>query len=143
MSRDPGFVTSATTTMRHRLSPDSSLASFSSSPDLDDRGGTSGRPDLVPTGSPNVLCSPLPAHWRANKSLPGSFRVVVVGGGGGARDVTDGTKVTISAGNDENLVGELRNCVAYVSDGVAIFSDLRFVGRSGRGWLRLRLIFSF
>lgn len=80
------------------------------------------------TGSPNVVCSALPDHWRANKSLPVGFRVTAL-----SDDVTDGTKVTLSAGSDENLCGELRNCVAYVIKRRAVFTDLRFVGKSGRG----------
>ena len=31
--------------------------------------------ELVQTGSPCILCSPLPGHWRSNKSLPVSFKV--------------------------------------------------------------------
>ena len=31
--------------------------------------------DLIPTGSPCILCSPLPNHWRSNKSLPTAFKV--------------------------------------------------------------------
>ncbi len=31
--------------------------------------------ELVQTGSPCILCSPLPNHWRSNKSLPVAFRV--------------------------------------------------------------------
>ncbi len=31
--------------------------------------------ELVQTGSPCILCSPLPGHWRSNKSLPVAFRV--------------------------------------------------------------------
>ena len=31
--------------------------------------------ELVQTGSPCILCSPLPTHWRSNKSLPVAFRV--------------------------------------------------------------------
>ena len=27
------------------------------------------------TGSPCILCSPLPSHWRSNKSLPTAFKV--------------------------------------------------------------------
>ncbi|GAB1608780.1 uncharacterized protein LOC115231318 [Argonauta hians] len=83
--------------------------------------------ELVRTGSPNFVCSVLPAHWRSNKTLPVAFKVVALG------DVKDGTKVTIAAGNDENFCAELRNCVAYMKNQVAKFSDLRFVGRSGRG----------
>lgn len=83
--------------------------------------------ELVATGSPCVLCSPLPKHWRSNKTLPTAFRVVVLG------DVEDGTLVTIRAGNDENWSSELRNAVAQVKNNVAKFNDLRFVGRSGRG----------
>ncbi|XP_011497022.1 PREDICTED: segmentation protein Runt-like [Ceratosolen solmsi marchali] len=83
--------------------------------------------DLVQTGSPAILCSPLPSHWRSNKSLPVAFKVVTLD------EVSDGTLVTISAGNDENFCGELRNCTAIMKNQVAKFNDLRFVGRSGRG----------
>ncbi|XP_034951778.1 segmentation protein Runt-like [Chelonus insularis] len=83
--------------------------------------------DLVQTGSPAILCSALPTHWRSNKSLPVAFKVVSLD------DISDGTLVTIRAGNDENCCGELRNCTAVMKNRVAKFNDLRFVGRSGRG----------
>ena len=83
--------------------------------------------DLVQTGSPAILCTALPTHWRSNKSLPIAFKVVALD------DVSDGTLVTIRAGNDENCCGELRNCTAVMKNQVAKFNDLRFVGRSGRG----------
>ena len=83
--------------------------------------------ELIRTGSPNFVCSVLPTHWRSNKTLPVAFKLVALG------EVKDGTKVTISAGNDENYAAELRNCVAYMKNQVAKFNDLRFVGRSGRG----------
>ncbi|XP_053973880.1 segmentation protein Runt-like [Hylaeus volcanicus] len=83
--------------------------------------------DLVKTGSPAILCSALPSHWRSNKSLPVAFKVVALD------EVSDGTLVTIRAGNDENCCGELRNCTAVMKNQVAKFNDLRFVGRSGRG----------
>lgn len=82
---------------------------------------------LVRTGSPNFVCTALPPHWRSNKTLPGGFKVVSLG------DIKDGTKVTISAGNDENYCAELRNCTAFMKNKVAKFNDVRFVGRSGRG----------
>jgi len=56
------------------------------------------------------------------------FRVVALGG-----DVRDGTRVIVAAGNDENHCAELRNGVAYMLSGVASFTDMRFIGRSGRG----------
>lgn len=83
--------------------------------------------ELVQTGSPAILCSILPGHWRSNKSLPVAFKVVALD------DVQDGTVVTIKAGNDENSMAELRNCSAIMKNQVAKFNDLRFVGRSGRG----------
>lgn len=83
--------------------------------------------ELVQTGSPSILCSALPNHWRSNKSLPGAFKVIALD------DVQDGTLVTIKAGNDENYCGELRNYTAVMKNQVAKFNDLRFVGRSGRG----------
>jgi len=48
-------------------------------------------------------------------------------------EIKDGTKVILQAGNDENYCAELRNSVSVMKGGVAKFSDLRFVGRSGRG----------
>lgn len=83
--------------------------------------------ELVRTGSPYILCTLLPSHWRSNKTLPSAFKVVAVG------DVDDGTVVTVRAGNDENYCAELRNCTAVMKNQVAKFNDLRFVGRSGRG----------
>jgi len=83
--------------------------------------------ELMRTGSPNLICSALPTHWRSNKTLPVAFKVVALG------EVTDGTIVTIKAGNDENWCGELRNASAIMKNQVAKFNDLRFVGRSGRG----------
>lgn len=81
----------------------------------------------VRTGSPDVMCSILPQHWRSNKTLPGGFKVVALG------EVIDGTLVTVRAGNDENCSAELRNNSAVMKNRVAKFNDLRFVGRSGRG----------
>ncbi|XP_010785117.1 runt-related transcription factor 2b isoform X1 [Pseudochaenichthys georgianus] len=83
--------------------------------------------ELVRTDSPNFLCSVLPSHWRCNKTLPVAFKVVALG------DVTDGTVVTVMAGNDENYSAELRNASGVMKNQVARFNDLRFVGRSGRG----------
>ncbi|KAL1487288.1 hypothetical protein MTO96_008072, partial [Rhipicephalus appendiculatus] len=83
--------------------------------------------ELMRTGSPNMVCSVLPSHWRSNKTLPVAFKVVTLG------DVCDGTLVTLRAGNDENYCAELRNASAVVKNQVAKFNDLRFVGRSGRG----------
>ncbi|XP_015920419.1 runt-related transcription factor 1 [Parasteatoda tepidariorum] len=83
--------------------------------------------ELVKTGSPCVVCSSLPSHWRSNKTLPIAFKVVCLG------EVADGTVVSIKAGNDENYSAELRNATAVIKNQVAKFNDLRFVGRSGRG----------
>ena len=83
--------------------------------------------ELVKTGSPSFLCSALPTHWRSNKTLPVAFKVIALG------EISDGTIVTLRAGNDENYCAELRNCTAVMKNQVAKFNDLRFVGRSGRG----------
>ena len=88
--------------------------------------------ELVRTGSPCVLCSSLPTHWRSNKTLPAAFRVVCLG------SIDDGTLVTVRAGNDENWSAELRNGTAVMKNHVAKFNDLRFIGRSGRGKFLLR-----
>ncbi|KAK5985395.1 hypothetical protein GCK32_021770, partial [Trichostrongylus colubriformis] len=42
---------------------------------------------------------------------------------------------TVAAGNDETPSGEVRHDTAKVIRQVARFSDLRFVGKSGRGKL--------
>lgn len=83
--------------------------------------------ELVRTGSPNLVCSALPHHWRSNKTLPATFKVVALS------EVPDGTVVTVRAGNDENSCGDIRNPTAVMKGQVAKFNDLRFVGRSGRG----------
>jgi len=62
-----------------------------------------------------------------DQALPAEFTVVALG------EVADGTTVRLAAGNDDNVAGELRNASAVMRDSVARFSDLRFVGRSGRG----------
>lgn len=93
--------------------------------------------ELVKTGAPNILCTALPTHWRSNKSLPMSFKVVALD------DVKDGTIVTVRAGNDENFCGELRNNSAVMKNQVAKFNDLRFVGRSGRGESSVFLLLPF
>uniref|UniRef100_A0A0M3I4G9 Runt domain-containing protein n=2 Tax=Ascaris TaxID=6251 RepID=A0A0M3I4G9_ASCLU len=82
---------------------------------------------LLPTGCPNVICTALPTHWRSNKSLPSPFTVFALG------PVPDGTPVTIAAGNEENSCADLRNNKAHMNGQIARFSDLRFVGKSGRG----------
>lgn len=83
--------------------------------------------EFVRTGSPNLVCSALPHHWRSNKTLPSTFKVVALS------EIPDGTLVTIKAGNDENYCGDIRNPSAIMKGQVAKFNDLRFVGRSGRG----------
>lgn len=83
--------------------------------------------ELIRTGSPNLVCSNLPNHWRSNKTLPATFKVVVLS------EVPDGTLVTVRAGNDENYCCDIRNPSATIKGQVAKFNDLRFVGRSGRG----------
>lgn len=83
--------------------------------------------ELVRTNSPNFVCTILPSHWRCNKTLPVPFKLLSLS------DVVDGTKVILSAGNDENCSAELRNATANFKNQVARFNDLRFVGRSGRG----------
>ena len=86
--------------------------------------------ELVRTNSPNFVCTILPSHWRCNKTLPVPFKVLSLS------DVLDGTKVMLTAGNDENSAADLRNATATFKNQVARFNDLRFVGRSGRGKLQ-------
>ena len=92
--------------------------------------------ELVRTNSPNFVCTILPSHWRCNKTLPVPFKVLSLS------DVLDGTKVMLTAGNDENSAADLRNATATFKNQVARFNDLRFVGRSGRGKLHWHQFFS-
>jgi runt-related transcription factor len=92
--------------------------------------------ELTRTGSPHIVCTVLPTHWRSNKTLPIAFKVVALG------DVQDGTVVHLMCGNDENYHGELRNCTTVMKNQVAKFNDLRFVGRSGRGELTKNYLIS-
>ena len=79
------------------------------------------------SGSPNILCTALPSHWRSNKTLPSAFKVIALS------DIEDGTMVNLRIGNDENFCGELRNNSQVMKNNVAKFNDLRIIGRSGRG----------
>ncbi|EYC33472.1 hypothetical protein Y032_0002g817 [Ancylostoma ceylanicum] len=82
---------------------------------------------LMKSSSPNIFYTKLPEHHRSNKSLPSPFTVLITS------PVPDGTIVTVAAGNDETPSGEVRHDTAKVIRQVARFSDLRFVGKSGRG----------
>lgn len=99
---------------------------------LNQHGASRAMCNVVRTGSPNILCTELPSHWRSNKTLPITFKVFVLSDCAGC-EVKDGTVVMVKAGNDENICGEIRNATALIKNGVAKFHDLRFVGRSGRG----------
>ena len=48
-------------------------------------------------------------------------------------EVMDNTPVTLSAANEFNDRGDLKNNVAHIKNHIAVFQDLRFIGRSGRG----------
>ena len=82
---------------------------------------------LIPTDHPNIYCTPLPHHCRVNSPIHVPFLIVSTKG------IPDGTVVRLSAGNKFNPIAEMKNCEALMSDNVAKFPDLRFVGRSGRG----------
>ena len=56
-------------------------------------------------------------------------------------DIEDGTVVNLRVGNDENFCGELRNNTAVMKNNVAKFNDLRIIGRSGRG--KVKILYSF
>ncbi|KAE9415948.1 hypothetical protein Angca_005304 [Angiostrongylus cantonensis] len=82
---------------------------------------------VLKSSSPNIFYTKLPEHHRSNKSLPSPFTVLITS------PVPDGTIVTVAAGNDETPSGEVRHETAKVIRQVARFTDLRFVGKSGRG----------
>jgi hypothetical protein len=74
-----------------------------------------------------TIYSHKPSLFRSNKSLPCQFTVLVL------YPIPDGTKVTISAGNEENSYADIKNNATEMTAQMARFSDLRFVGKSGRG----------
>ena len=80
------------------------------------------------TENKDIKCTKLPDFIRAKKYLGGSFCVYFQN-----NIVPDKCKVTITAGNFKNPTAELRNNEALVSNGIAEFPDLRFLGKSGRG----------
>lgn len=86
---------------------------------------------LVETGSPLILCTLLPTHWRSNKRLACTFKVITLD-----PDIPNGTEVVVTAGNQINDHAELYNNTALIKNSIAEFHDLRFVGDgSGRGKL--------
>nr|APU52174.1 transcriptional regulatory protein Runt-2 [Dugesia japonica] len=82
---------------------------------------------FVIPGNPDLLCTQLPSHWRINKALVKTFKVFSL------LPVADGTQVILSAGNNENICAELRGNQSQMKNQTAIFQDLRFLGKSGRG----------
>lgn len=107
------------------LSADDQLSKEIYSSSLDTLQAVHGK--LVSTSCPTILCSALPSHHRSNKSLRNPFKVIVLD------EIPDGTTVTVKAGNDENWCAEIKNSSALIKDQVAVFNDIRFIGRSGRG----------
>ena len=84
--------------------------------------------DLHQTDHPDVKCTKLPDFWRIKKSLHEKFHIYFEN-----QVCEDGIKVTIRAGNKKYPSAELKNNEAIVKNGVAEFSDLRFISTSGRG----------
>lgn len=67
------------------------------------------------------------SHWRKNKSLRFLVRTRNHVG------IQANTRVVILAGNEYNPRAPLKNNVSWFRDGQAEFTDLRFLGTSGRG----------
>ena len=82
---------------------------------------------LIATDNPHVLCTPLPQHCRVNSPIHIPFVVVTTS------PVPDGTLVRLSANNKFNPTADLKNAEALMTNQMAKFPDIRFVGRSGRG----------
>lgn len=82
---------------------------------------------VVQTTNPNILVTPVPTHWRKNKSLPETFRVLSL------VPIPNDTLVEVKAFNEVVANAEVRNNTAKFVENVAQFADLRFKGRSGRG----------
>lgn len=53
-------------------------------------------------------------------------------------EVKGNTRVVILAGNDYNPCATLKNNISWFRGNQAEFNDLRFLGASGRGLLKLR-----
>ena len=84
--------------------------------------------ELHQTDHPDVKCTKLPDFWRIKKSLHEKFRVYFQN-----QVCQDGTKVIVRAGNKKYPSAEIKNNETVVLNGVAEFSDLRFISTSGRG----------
>lgn len=67
------------------------------------------------------------SHWRKNKSLHFILRAKQ------QIDIKANTRVIILAGNENNPCASLKNNISWFRSGQAEFSDLRFLGASGRG----------
>lgn len=57
--------------------------------------------------------------------------------------IPDGTKISIAAGSEENNTADVKNNVSEFNAQMARFSDLRFVGKSGRGFFLIRFYIFF
>ena len=88
--------------------------------------------EMCSTDNPSVTCTKLPEFWRANKKFSTPFTVQFAD-----RSLApEGVRVTITAANHKNQNPELKNNQTIVTNGIARFNDLRFVGKSGRGKLK-------
>lgn len=82
---------------------------------------------MRPTENQNIFVDILPEFARANKFI-GNYKVYVRN-----EEVPEGMLVAIRAHSAKTGFGEMKNYRSVVTDGVACFKDLRFIGRSGRG----------
>lgn len=86
--------------------------------------------NMIETDSPHVKCSKLPEHWRIRKNLGFKFRVEF----DEYVDVKDNLCCIIQASNSKNNTpAQLKNHETQIKNGIAEFSDLRFLSTSGRG----------
>ena len=91
--------------------------------------------DAVMTSCASIACTRLPVHWRSNKALPQMFRVYSL------KPIADGTEVAVTTVNDMGQNCDVKNGTARFQHNVAKFVDMRFNGKSGRGWLPHPLFF--
>uniref|UniRef100_A0A915DNY7 Runt domain-containing protein n=1 Tax=Ditylenchus dipsaci TaxID=166011 RepID=A0A915DNY7_9BILA len=75
----------------------------------------------------------LAAGCRFRALVTPIYSALVCPNTGGQTNLADGTKVSVAAGNEENCTADVKNNSAEFDSQIARFSDLRFVGKSGRG----------
>lgn len=85
------------------------------------------------TENSNIFVSILPKFTRANKHI-GNYKIFIAN-----NELPENTPVLIRAFSTKTGQGEMKNNTTTIKDGIACFEDIRFIGKSGRGNLYLKM----